>query len=250
VIRPRVGRALLFLWIAGGFWGCAAGEAAVDPATSEQLSTAPGAAPPQSDAETASEAPATATVEPGELTIVAAEAVYGRTGPGGEPFEVALRTPGGSTPHARRFGAKTMRIALRVRTPDLSQYPCTSCHLGAAVVLEPERVADAHQDIQPVHPAETGATCGTCHAAANVELLVLRSGETMTMDHAYRLCAECHFQQADAWAAGGHGKRLDGWQGRRVVMGCADCHDPHHPTLESRVPYPPPRISRTVRREP
>jgi hypothetical protein len=41
-----------------------------------------------------------------------------------------------------------------------------------------------------------------------------------------------------------HGKRLDGWQGRRVLMACADCHDPHDPAVRSRIPFPPPRVRR------
>jgi formate-dependent nitrite reductase cytochrome c552 subunit len=94
-----------------------------------------------------------------------------------------------------------------------------------------QRVAHAHEDIQPVHPSQTGAVCSTCHAADNVELLPLKQGD--------------HFQQVEAWAGGGHGKRLDGWAGRRVVMGCADCHDPHKPTIEQRVPFRAPRIERT-----
>jgi hypothetical protein len=64
------------------------------------------------------------------------------------------------------------------------------------------------------------------------------------------LCAQCHFSQAAAWAGGGHGKRLDGWQGRRVVMGCADCHDPHKPGLEPRVPFRAPQLQRSRGHEP
>jgi formate-dependent nitrite reductase cytochrome c552 subunit len=112
------------------------------------------------------------------------------------------------------------------------------------MVLADERIADAHQNIKPIHPAQTGAACSTCHAPDNVELLALKSGDRATLDHAYRLCAQCHFSQAEAWAGGGHGKRLDGWQGRRVVMGCADCHDPHKPALEPRLPFGGPQLQR------
>ena len=52
----------------------------------------------------------------------------------------------------------------------------------------------------------------------------------------------CHFTETDAWAAGGHGKRLDGWRGRRVVMGCADCHDPHDPAPRPRTPFAGPHL--------
>jgi len=181
---------------------------------------------------------------PGSLTTMATAPVTPWTGPGGRPFEVTLRTADPVSALARRFGTITLRTSLRARAPDLGQYPCTSCHLGRRMALADERVADAHQNIKPVHPAQTGAVCSTCHAADNVEFLALKSGDRVTLDHAYRLCAQCHFSQAEAWAGGAHGKRLDGWQGRRVVMGCADCHDPHKPALEPRIPFRAPQIER------
>lgn len=184
-------------------------------------------------------------LEPGALSTVDAVPVTGWTGPGGKPFEVAVRTLDPASAQARRFGTITLRVSLRTRAPDLGQYPCTSCHLGRRMVLADARIADAHENVQPEHPKQTGATCATCHAAENVELLALKSGERATLDHTYRLCAQCHFSQAEAWAGGAHGKRLDGWQGRRVVLGCADCHDPHAPVLESRIPFRAPRIGRT-----
>jgi formate-dependent nitrite reductase cytochrome c552 subunit len=131
-----------------------------------------------------------------------------------------------------------------VRTPDLRQFPCTSCHLGRKIVLADTRVADAHRNIKVVHPTQTGGACSTCHAPDNVELLALKSGERATLDHTYRVCAQCHFSQAASWAGGAHGKRLDGWQGRRVLMGCADCHDPHQPAIEPRIPFRAPQITR------
>ena len=112
------------------------------------------------------------------------------------------------------------------------------------MVLRDQRIKDAHQDIKPLHPAQTGATCSTCHAPDNVELLALKSGERATLDHTYRLCAQCHFAQARSWAGGAHGKRLDGWEGRRVVMGCADCHDPHRPAIGQRIPFRAPHLER------
>jgi hypothetical protein len=160
----------------------------------------------------------------------------------GPLFEVALRTAEQIGGHWRRFGSTTMRITLRTRSPDLSQYPCTSCHLGLTVKMADRRVADAHQNIEPVHPRATGAVCSTCHAPDNVERLAVKSGERPTLDHSYRLCGQCHAPQVAAWSGGGHGKRLDGWQGRRVVVGCTDCHDPHRPALEPRIPFRPPRL--------
>jgi formate-dependent nitrite reductase cytochrome c552 subunit len=108
-----------------------------------------------------------------------------------------------------------------------------------------KRPTDVHDNVQPVHPKQTGARCPTCHAADNVELLELETGEHATLDESYRLCAECHVAQVNAWAHGAHGKRLDGWQGRRVVMPCTDCHDPHSPALVARIPFRAPQVERT-----
>ncbi len=191
-----------------------------------------------------------ASAEPGALKTVLSAPVQGWTGPGEKPFEVALRTVGPGLATARRFGAITMRTSARARTPDLGQYPCTSCHLGRKMILADDRIADVHPKLKPVHPAQTGAACSTCHAPDNVELLALKSGERATLDHTYRLCAQCHFEQAKAWAGGAHGKRLDGWQGRRVVLGCADCHDPHAPAIGSRIPFRAPRLERTRSHQP
>lgn len=189
-------------------------------------------------------------IQPGQLRTVATAPVMNWTGPGGKPFEVQIRTDDALTANARRFGTITRRNSARVRSPDLSQYPCTSCHLGRGMILRDERIKDAHQNIKPNHPAQTGATCATCHAPDNVELLSLKNGERATLDHAYRVCAQCHFNQAESWAGGAHGKRLDGWQGRRVVMSCADCHDPHQPAIESRIPFRAPQLKRPPYRRP
>lgn len=177
---------------------------------------------------------------PSALKSVAAEAVQGRTGPAGDTFYVALRAPNAATHLSRQIGQAVFPLGLRVSTPDLTQYPCASCHEGQDIIGEgAERDEDGiHHNIQPIHPEETGAQCTTCHAVDDVGTLRLENGGTASINHAYQLCAQCHFPEVDSWAAGAHGKRLVGWRGRRVVMGCADCHDPHQPATEPRIPYP------------
>ncbi|HEY7026072.1 MAG TPA: hypothetical protein VH438_00560 [Gemmatimonadales bacterium] len=179
------------------------------------------------------------------LATVQAVPVKRWKGPGNQPFEVALRSATPEAGHSRMFGSITLPIALRSRAAALSQYPCTSCHQGRKVVMANQRISDAHNNIKPVHPDQTGAVCSTCHSGEDVELLTLKSGERATLDESYRLCAQCHFEQAEAWAGGGHGKRLDGWEGRRVVMACADCHDPHNPGVQTRIPFRAPQLERT-----
>ena len=190
------------------------------------------------------------SLEPGALATVQAVPVERWRGPGNRPFEVARRSAAPEAGHSRMFGTITLPIALRNRTAAISQYPCTSCHLGRKVVMANQRIGDAHNNIKPVHPDQTGAVCSTCHSADDVQLLTLKSGERATLDESYRLCGQCHFPEAKAWAGGGHGKRLDGWQGRRVVMACTDCHDPHNPAVQPRIPFRAPQIERPGRHVP
>jgi hypothetical protein len=133
----------------------------------------------------------------------------------------------------RPIGARTFEVALR--PAPLAQYPCTSCHAGASVSRN--TAEDAHQNIGTAHPSEARGTCAVCHAQSDVAQLVLASGLTAPLDEAYRLCGQCHSPEAESWAGGAHGKRLVGWRGPRVVMGCADCHDPHAPATPRRIPF-------------
>ncbi len=263
---PRAGAAAL-LWVLAAAAGCGgagrepppeAATAEAEPGTADAESASADVEPASAEAEPADHdadptEPATATPEasatpgaspgtPPTLATVEAAPVQGRSGPGDRPFEVALRTPS-RVGHHRRIGRKTFEISLR--STELVHYPCASCHVPGEPVVQSERIADAHRDVRPVHPAESGARCLSCHAVDDVERLELASGERVTLDHAYRLCAQCHASQADAWANGAHGKRLDGWRGRRVLMGCADCHDPHRPAVGRRIPFPGPIIPRT-----
>jgi hypothetical protein len=179
--------------------------------------------------------------QPGALASMRTERVVGFTGPGGAPFEVDVRGADGSNQLERRIGRRTFALPLRTDGLARTQYPCASCHQGAVTA---RRDPDVHQNVRPVHPPGV-ASCLACHRASSVDRLTLNTGETVSFDHAYRLCAQCHFQQVDAWAQGHHGKRLDGWQGRRVVMGCADCHDPHRPQPSPRTPFAGPRLPQT-----
>lgn len=189
-----------------------------------------------------------ATREPGALGTVVADTVLQWMGPGQRPFEVTRRTASTDVGHARKFGTVTLPIVLRTRPAGLNQYPCSSCHTGVRLTMAAHRVPDAHANIRPVHPEQTGALCATCHAREDVARLALLRGARATLDESYRLCGQCHFRQVEAWAGGGHGKRLDGWQGRRVVMACTDCHDPHDPAVKPRIPFRAPRIARVPTR--
>lgn len=176
---------------------------------------------------------------PSALRDVAAEPVRGEwADSGGRAVYVALRSRRDSDFRYEQIGRRTFYLPLRLSEPDLTQYPCTSCHGGQGPVdgRTEEETDRVHQNIRPVHPRQTGAQCLTCHAADDVSTLQLERGGTTSLDHAYLLCAQCHAPQVESWAHGVHGKPLVGWRGRRVIMGCADCHDPHRPATEKRIP--------------
>jgi hypothetical protein len=226
----RVGRIIIVLVLFASAGACG-GPPAPAPGTTAEPDVPPAApAPPLPD-------------EPGALAGVAAEPVYGFVGPGGRPFHVTTRTTESAAGQPRRFGTLTLETAFR--SAPLEAYPCTSCHLaGGRIADTGQRLEDAHGNIQPLHPAAVGSTCTTCHRPDRVDQLAL-AGEAGGLDHAYRLCAQCHAREVAAWAGGAHGKRLDGWHGRRVVMNCTECHDPHRPAIAQRVPFPGPQLPGT-----
>jgi hypothetical protein len=182
-------------------------------------------------------------LEPEALGRVDSTPVEGWTGPGSRPFRVTVRTRSDPAHLNARIGRRDFALAGRLQDRTLIQYPCTSCHEGA--VLMEDRIPDAHRNFGRIHPRRTDGACSTCHVRDAVERLVLLGGETTTMDHAYKLCDQCHAPQVRDWAGGVHGKRVMGWSGERVVMNCADCHDPHSPGLEPRIPYPGPTLPGT-----
>jgi len=124
------------------------------------------------------------------------------------------------------------------RTPVVENYPCTVCHTVPLAQMRgatgsPKR---AHWNVTLQHAPATVMTCGTCHAQNAPGTLQTLQDANVDFDHSYRLCAQCHFRQADDWAAGAHGKRDAGWAPPRVVMTCVQCHDPHHPAWGKRWP--------------
>lgn len=246
--------ALLGLFILAGTAACRrVGDPPVDTHATDPLEI-PSAVRGEVDHTAPQDAPAGAHDEPAALDapsaplpFVPSELVRGRSGPGGGSFSVALRTSE-EVGHQRVIGRRTFAIAMR--SEKLTHYPCTSCHAAARPVARPQRVPDAHQDIQPVHPAANNARCDACHVVGNPEWLSLVGAEPVPLNESFKLCAQCHFIQVEAWAGGAHGKRLDTWRGSRVVMACTDCHNPHRPGIPTRIPFPGPRVPRTGPRQP
>ena len=86
------------------------------------------------------------------------------------------------------------------------------------------------------------ARCATRHDLEGSGGLRTLEGERLDFGDAYILRSQCHSRQARDWAYGAHGKRVNGWQGKRRILNCTACHYQHRPRLKPRVPEPGPRI--------
>ncbi len=129
---------------------------------------------------------------------------------------------------------------VETRTGQITQFPCTQCHdqhLAQIRAKTEEPIKGNHKTIVLRHAAIETMKCQTCHSdATRMKQLKLLSGTAVPFDHSYKVCAQCHFQQARDWAGGAHGKRLGGWAEPRVVRNCTGCHNPHRPGLVTRWP--------------
>jgi hypothetical protein len=130
------------------------------------------------------------------------------------------------------------RFFVLARTPAIEKYPCSTCH---TVPLEQMRgpagtPRRAHWGLTLQHAPAAVMTCGTCHALDAPDRLRTLERRPVPFDHSYQVCAQCHTRQAEDWASGAHGKRAGGWAPPRVVLACAQCHNPHQPRWDTRWP--------------
>ncbi len=128
------------------------------------------------------------------------------------------------------------KFYVRERSSQIQSFPCSSCHDKALDQLQQVRIKKAHWDIKLLHTQSDMMTCTTCHSDNNMDDLNSISGKKMSIDHSYKLCAQCHSTQYKDWQGGAHGKRLGGWTPPRVIYTCVDCHNPHKPSFETRWP--------------
>ena len=130
------------------------------------------------------------------------------------------------------------RFFALARTPAIEKYPCTTCH---TLPIEKMRSAPgaprrAHWDVALDHAPASVMSCATCHALDAPDRLHTLQGQPVDFDHSDQVCAQCHGRQASDWASGAHGKRVGGWAPPRVVLPCAQCHNPHAPRWDARWP--------------
>lgn len=84
-------------------------------------------------------------------------------------------------------------------------------------------------------------SCSFCHSARFPDKLNLLDGETVSYNEAYKLCGQCHGKKNYDWESGMHGKMLGGWNLKRSILDCSECHDPHNPEFKPMKASPAPQ---------
>ena len=139
------------------------------------------------------------------------------------------------------FSGYTEAPPFRVAPRDepLPNYPCSACHQYKPSDPTPRPLAVPH----PVLNHGDGRMwCLSCHDAEQRDQLKDFMGRAVALEDAHLVCGQCHAAQQRDWYFGAHGKRLDNWQGERVIYNCTHCHNPHQPALSPRPPEPPPPV--------
>ncbi len=123
------------------------------------------------------------------------------------------------------------------RIQEMTKFPCSNCHTKPIEQLKKlSSEKKAHWDIQLDHANPVSMNCMTCHDMDKPDELSSLTKTSISFDHSYQQCAQCHSSQAKDWEGGAHGKRLKGWLPPRVSQTCVGCHNPHKPAFEKRWP--------------
>ncbi len=147
-----------------------------------------------------------------------------------EPLLDSVKDPGGDD-------TETIRVSPPPFSEDI--FPCSECHSEMEVNREPRQLEDFHDDIILDHgPADRW--CLDCHNADDRDVLRLVNGTLIPFDESYRLCGQCHGTIFRDWRNGIHGQRRGYWNGRKSLLLCAHCHNPHSPRFQAIKPLPPP----------
>lgn len=139
---------------------------------------------------------------------------------------------------------------------DVSDFDCYACHEQDKPI---NLKFDTNQN--PIIPTEHSSivmahgrhnrnnNCFNCHNEQNLQLLQTRDGREVKLVDSPALCGSCHGPTYRDWEAGAHGRTGGYWNtasGPLVRQLCVDCHNPHHPKIPPRQPFPAPNPLRQV----
>jgi hypothetical protein len=121
---------------------------------------------------------------------------------------------------------------------------CPTCHTlrePAPLPQSPDELKTVHAGLQFLHGE---LQCASCHEPGRFDRLHLASAETIPLEDALKLCAQCHGPQWRDYRHGSHGGMTGYWdlsRGPRSRNHCVDCHDPHAPRYPGALPVFAPR---------
>jgi len=160
------------------------------------------------------------------------------------------------------------------RIPSLTKYPCTNCHDNSFVDSRVRVLKEEHTDLVFEHGGGRFWCYDACHNGKDMDHLVSLRGTPIDYNQAYILCGQCHFQQAEDFAFGGHGRRAGAWpaprdvpptaehllvkergkiahwKGERVLLSCPACHNAHAPAIRPFQASPVPEVRSGLKRAP
>ena len=138
-------------------------------------------------------------------------------------------------------------------------FPCQACHRkdirGVSSPLDqgksflgkflrapdpkPRTLVRMHRDVELKHA--DWQWCLDCHNKDERNYLRLINGDTISFEQSHRLCGQCHGLIYRDWKRGIHGRRVGQWNGKKLYLLCAHCHDPHKPKFRKLMAQDPPR---------
>ena len=133
---------------------------------------------------------------------------------------------------------------------DLSDYDCYACHdkkKPPPIQFDAQHkiiIPKEHANIVMGHGShDRNNLCYNCHNEANLLTVQVRDGRELKLSDSTPLCGSCHGPTYRDWESGAHGRTSGHWDRTnpaRLRLACANCHDPHAPTIPTRAPAPGP----------
>jgi hypothetical protein len=128
---------------------------------------------------------------------------------------------------------------IRSREGAMEKFPCQRCHKVPLVQMKHDRKdgkTRAHWNVEIKHADKAVMNCSTCHDPGDLNQLKTVAGQRVSINASWQVCGQCHFKQVADWKGGSHGKRVAGWAPPRVSKTCVECHNPHKPAWDTRMP--------------
>nr|VFJ74997.1 MAG: hypothetical protein BECKFM1743A_GA0114220_108072 [Candidatus Kentron sp. FM]VFJ75196.1 MAG: hypothetical protein BECKFM1743C_GA0114222_108282 [Candidatus Kentron sp. FM]VFK22009.1 MAG: hypothetical protein BECKFM1743B_GA0114221_108332 [Candidatus Kentron sp. FM] len=128
------------------------------------------------------------------------------------------------------------------RKKQLRLYPCVNCHRFLPVNATPRKLITASPHPSTLQHGKGRLWCPECHHMQNKDFLHTVADGEIDFDQEHLVCGQCHYSHHKDWYFGVHGKRLGNWRGKRKMVLCSHCHNPHKPVIEPRKPREMPSV--------